>query len=110
MGKVLLRELCAELGISRRVVQGMEVAGLVKPTSKNKYGYLEHDDEAQERIREVRAYQKMGFKTSEIGLLLTADKEIIAKSLQEQIQVLEQQKTEIEEAIAMAYSILRKQE
>ena len=52
----------------------------------------------------------MGFKTSEIGWLLTADKEIIAKSLQEQIQVLEQQKTEIEEAIAMAYSILRKLE
>ena len=102
MGKVLLSELCRELGISRRVIQGMESAGLVKATSKNKYGYLEYDDQAQERIKLVRDYQRIGFKISEIAGIIDADNEVLKGRLTEQIKVLEDQRVQIEAAIGLA--------
>lgn len=35
-----LHELCDELRVTRRVIQGYEKAGLVSATDKNKYGHL----------------------------------------------------------------------
>lgn len=45
-----LKEICSELGVSRRAVQGYDAAGLVKATNKNKYGHLLYNRRAQERI------------------------------------------------------------
>lgn len=41
-----LREVCAALQISRRTIQGYEKAGLVSPSGKNKYGYLQASNPA----------------------------------------------------------------
>ena len=43
-----LRQVCTELNVSRRAVQGYEKAGLVAPSGKNKYGYLLYGEEARE--------------------------------------------------------------
>ena len=57
-----LRQVCAELKISRRTIQGYEKAGLVAPSGKNKYGHLLYGETEQERIRLIRFYQLLGFQ------------------------------------------------
>ena len=46
-----LRQMCAELKIPRRAVQGYETIGLVRPSGKNKYGHLLYSEPERERIR-----------------------------------------------------------
>lgn len=104
---MLLSALCEELGISRRVVQGMEAANLVKPTSKNKYGYLEYDDEAVERIKLIRTYQRMGFRLSEIKEIFDSEPEVeVAHRIRKKIYELEMQKCELDYIIATAKNML----
>ena len=67
-----LREVCDELGVSRRAVQGYEKAGLVSATDKTNRGYLLYDEEAQEKIRRIKMYQDVEFSLKEIAQLLDA--------------------------------------
>ena len=60
-----LRELCAELRVSRRAVQGYEKWGLLAPTGRNKYGHLLYDQNAKERVKTIRFYQRAGFALKE---------------------------------------------
>ena len=61
-----LREICAELGVSRRAVQGYEKLGLLAPAGRNKYGHLLDDQNAKERVKTIRFYQRSGFALKEI--------------------------------------------
>lgn len=70
-----LYEVCDELQITRRMVQGYEKAGLVLPFGRNKYGHLLYDEECVERIRLVRFYQQMGFQLKEIAGIIDAPNE-----------------------------------
>ena len=47
-----LRQVCTELKVSRRAVQGYEKAGLVAASGKNKYGHLLYGEPERERILE----------------------------------------------------------
>lgn len=67
-----LRQMCAELKVSRRVIQGYEKAGLMASSGKNKYGYLLYGKAEQERARLIRFYQQLGFPLKEIKKLLNA--------------------------------------
>ena len=51
-----LREVCEQLGITRRVVQGYEKAGLVSASGRNKYGYLLYNAKVQKRISQIRLF------------------------------------------------------
>ena len=73
--KMTLKEVCNHVGVTRRAVQGYEKAGLVKPIDKNKYGHLLYDDNAIEKIREIKQYQGFGFAIKEIKTLLTLTEE-----------------------------------
>lgn len=46
-----LKEVCKETGVTRKIVQTYENYGLVKATTKNKYGYLLYDDAAVKRLK-----------------------------------------------------------
>ena len=72
-----LREVCDELGVSRRAVQGYEKAGLVSATDKTNRGYLLYDEEAQEKIRRIKMYQDVEFSLKEIAQLLDASAEVV---------------------------------
>lgn len=61
-----LRELCEELNISRRAIQGYEKFGLVHATGHTKHGYLLYDPEVQDQIRRIRLLQEVGFSLREI--------------------------------------------
>ena len=48
-----LKEVCKETGVTRKIVQTYENYGLVKATTKNKYGYLLYDDAAVKKIKKI---------------------------------------------------------
>ena len=61
-----LRQINQTLKTTRRIIQGYEKIGLVKPCGLNKYGHLLYDQKAFDRIVEIRFYQKIGFGLKEI--------------------------------------------
>lgn len=84
-----LKEICSELGVSRRAVQGYQVAGLVKATRKNKYGHLLYNQKAIEKIQYIKFLQDMGFSIKKIKVLLDEPSELVAVEIEKQIEVLE---------------------
>ena len=74
-----LKEVCKETGVTRKIVQTYENYGLVKATTKNKYGYLLYDDAAVKKIKKIRLYQRFGYRLLEIAKLeyMTVKKRLI---------------------------------
>lgn len=97
-----LRQMCAELGVSRRAVQGYEKAALVIPSGKNKYGHLLYGDSERERIRLIRFYQQMGFSLKEIKKLLDAPDVVKKSVLQAQVEKMEAEHAHLLELIQQA--------
>lgn len=95
-----LRELCEHAGVTRRAVQGYEAHGLVKPISTNKYGHLLYAESSLERVKQIKLYQRFGYRLSEIEGLLNASNEELRYSLQLKLQIWEQKKDETDELIA----------
>ena len=94
-----LRQVCAELKISRRTIQGYEKAGLVAPSGKNKYGHLLYGETEQERIRLIRFYQLLGFRLKEIRVLLEAPVPVRKAALQRKEEELESEYIRLQELI-----------
>ena len=97
-----LRQVCAELNVSRRAVQGYEKAGLVAPAGRNKYGYLLYGEPERERIRLIRFYQQLGFQLKEIQPLLDAPDPVKKAALQAKVAKLEAEHTRLQELIHRA--------
>ncbi|MGM9913476.1 MerR family transcriptional regulator [Floccifex sp.] len=66
MKDLTLKEVCTQLNISRRAIQGYEKEQLVKPSGKNNRGYLLYDQETIKRIKQIKLFQDMGFSLKEI--------------------------------------------
>lgn len=97
--KQKLRQVCAELNISRRTIQGYEKEGLVSPSGKNKYGHLLYGEAERERIRLVRFYQQVGFPLKEIKALLEAPVPIRKAALERKEGELESECLRLQELI-----------
>lgn len=97
--KQKLRQVCAELNISRRTIQGYEKEGLVSPSGKNKYGYLLYGEAERERIRLVRFYQQVGFPLKEIKALMEAPVPIRKAALERKEGELESECLRLQELI-----------
>ena len=104
---ITLREVCENVGVSRRAVQGYEQAGLVTPTGKNKRGYLLYSLEEQEKIRQIKFFQEMGFSIKEIGKIKSAPKEEMIKAIEQRIEELWMEIDRKEEIIEMAKELLK---
>ena len=105
-----LKEICLELGVSRRAIQGYEEAGLVKATGKNKYGYLLQNQRAQERIKQIKFFQDLGFSIKEIAGLIDATGEVLKPKLIEQVRKLEEKVAKDEYTIQQAKEWISKLE
>lgn len=101
-----LRELCNDLGVSRRAVQGYEKAGLVVATDRNKYGHLLYDVQAQKRIETIKLYQQLGFRIREIKELLDAPRIVIREALEQQVLRLKEERTQIDELVRTAQKMI----
>lgn len=84
MTEMTLREVCQEIGVSRRAVQGYEKANLVSATGKNNRGHLLYNDIAQKRIRQIKLFQDMGFSIKEIQIIIDGSSHILRPALIEQ--------------------------
>lgn len=87
-----LREIRDTLGLSRRIIQGYEKYGLIRFSSRNKYGHLLYDDKTIKRMTYIRFYQKLGFELKEIA-------EFIDKPAKEIKEVLYTKSSEIKNQI-----------
>ena len=94
-----LHQVCAELNISRRTIQGYEKEGLVSPSGKNKYGHLLYGEAERERIRLVRFYQQVGFSLKEIKALMEAPVPIRKAALERKEGELESECLRLQELI-----------
>lgn len=103
-----LKEVCKETGVTRKIVQTYENYGLVKATTKNKYGYLLYDDAAAKKIKKIRLYQRFGYRLSEIAKLeyMTVDEQVMI--LKEKINNMYDNQSETAELIEMAEQLLGK--
>ena len=90
MELVSLRELCEEVGVSRRSVQGYEKAGVINAESKNKYGYLLYSREMVERAKLIKFYRDIGVRNAEIAQLMEAPSNVLVNALKERIGYLEE--------------------
>ena len=88
-GYKTLREVCEMLSLSRRVIQGYEKIGLVKPTARNKYGHLLYDDQAISKIAGIRFCQKLGLSLKEILQLTQLDRSAVCEILEDHLIELE---------------------
>lgn len=101
-----LKEVSKETGVTRKIVQTYENYGLVKATTKNKYGYLLYDDAAVKKIKKIRLYQRFGYRLSEIAKLeyMTVDEQVMI--LKEKINNMYDNQSETAELIEMAEQLL----
>lgn len=91
MKLITLREMCNLVGVSRRVIQCYEKEGLMKPTGKNKYGYLLYNEETLERAKRIRFWQELGFKLKDIKKIIDAPDCVIKEVLERRIKELEKE-------------------
>lgn len=103
-----LKEVCKETGVTRKIVQTYENYGLVKATTKNKYGYLLYDDVAVKKIKKIRLYQRFGYRLSEIAKheYMTVDEQV--RILKEKINNMYDNQSETAELIEMAEQLLKR--
>ena len=97
--KKTLREVCDELAISRRSIQGYEKMGLVAPAGRNPYGHLLYDEAGQKRIQTIRFYQQIGFSRKEIQGLLDAPNTVQKAALQSKACELEIKRQQLQQLI-----------
>ena len=97
--KQKLHQVCAELNISRRTIQGYEKEGLVSPSGKNKYWHLLYGEAERDRIRLVRFYQQVGFSLKEIKALMEAPVPIRKAALERKEGELESECLRLQELI-----------
>lgn len=91
-----LREIDDMFGVSRRAVQGYEKAGLISASGKNERGYLLYDKTTQDRIRQIKLFQQMGFTLKEIKDIIDALGNILKAALEKQTEKLKEQKKNTE--------------
>ena len=105
-GYKTLREVCMMLNLSRRVIQGYENIGLVKPTARNKYGHLLYDEKTVRKIAGIQFCQKLGLGLKEILALTEMESHVICEILKDRMTELEQQKDELDYIIRKTDEII----
>ena len=101
-----LRQVCDELGISRRTIQGYEEKQLVQPIARNKYGHLLYDDKAVKRIAFIRFSQQIGFTVKEIREFADGSPGEIKGILSRQAALLQQRKSIVEKQLVQIRKLI----
>lgn len=101
-----LREICDITEVSRRAVQGYEKAGLVSASGKNGRGHLLYDAKSQERIKQIKLFQELGFSIKEIKEIIDAPSDILKAALEMQLERLKEKSDNIEQLILKAHELI----
>lgn len=101
MKKWTMREVYEELGVSRTTLQGWVDDILGGPTGADENGWYFNEKDF-ERLWRIRIYKQLKYKNIEIRNALLHVKHFDKNSLQAQIEMLTQQKEELEQLITIA--------
>lgn len=102
MELISLREMCELLNVSRRSIQCYEKAGLMKATSKNKYGHLLYDEKTVNRAEKIRFLQQLGFKLREVKEIIDASDDVMKESIRKRVEELEVEQSRLNQLIQEA--------
>ena len=98
-----LKEVTEITGLSRRMIQEIETAGLAKkPTSADKYGHLLYDDKDIENLWDFRFYKEIGCTLPEIKKIREADSFNRSKELERLIEEMIKKRDELNNLIEVA--------
>lgn len=99
-----LSEVVKIVGMSRRVIQEYEKAGLSKtPSETNKYGHLLYDDKTIERLRQIRFYRDMGYDKKRMKAFFENNKDFDSReAIMSRIELMEREKERLEALIGEA--------
>lgn len=106
MELMTLKEMCESVGVSRRSIQCYEAAGLVKPTKRNKYGYLLYDQETLHRAELIKFMQELGFKLKDIKKIIDAPKYVMKEALERRVKELEEEGARLNQIIQEAITFM----
>ena len=106
MEKKILREVCELVGVTRRMIQGYEKAGLVVATDKNLYGYLLYDEKEIERIKLIKMYRDFGFSIKEVKLLFETPKDKYKELMMKKLWEMKKEILELQMNIKKVEDIL----
>lgn len=106
MSTMTLREVCEETRVSRRAIQGYELAGLVAATARNDRGYLLYDEASRQRIQQIKLFQDLGFSVKEIAGIIDAPREELKEALEAKISALQENGERIELLIKQAGKLM----
>ena len=90
-------------GLSRRVIQEYEKAGLaIKPKNKNKYGHLLYDTKELERLWQLRFYKELGYNKTKIRSVMEKSVDDRQKEMERVVELLIEKREKLDNLIAMA--------
>lgn len=99
--KKTLSEVVEIVGMSRRVIQEYEEAGLSpKPDTRNKYNHLLYDEKTIQGLCKIRFYRDLGYNKEQIKAILAENDS--RNAVTSRIDELIKKKEKIEAAIAVA--------
>ena len=96
-------EVAKITGLSRRVIQEYENAGLaIKPKNKNKYGHLLYDTEELERLWQLRFYKELGYDKTKIRSVMEDSVYDRQKEMERVVESLIEKREKLDNLIAIA--------
>ena len=78
------------------------------PTGRNERGYLLYNQSEQEKIRQIKFFQEMGFSIREIKELSEAPKQVVKEVIERKIDMLWQEIDRKEKIIQLAQELLER--
>lgn len=100
-----VKEVSYLTGVSVRTLHHYDAIGLLKPTRVTEAGYRLYDDTALRRLQTILLFRQLQFPLKEIKEILDTPGFDPMEALEEQIHLLELQKTHLEKLISHARKI-----
>ena len=100
-----VKEIAKQTGVSVRTLHHYDAIGLLKPTRVTEAGYRLYDDNALERLYLILLFREIGFPLKEIRGILDAPDYDRNRILEQQIALLQQEKTRLDRMINMTRGI-----
>lgn len=103
-----VKEISRLTGVSVRTLHYYDEINLLKPTMLTDAGYRLYDDSALERLHSILLFRELKFSLKEIGAILDSPDFDMQTALQAQIELLELQRSRLDEIIRSAREIFMK--
>lgn len=98
-------EIAKQTGVSVRTLHHYDAIGLLKPTKITEAGYRLYDEDALERLYLIIIYRELGFSLKKIAELLNAPDFDRNRALEQQIELLEQKRQQLQNRIYFAHGL-----